>query len=635
MVRFRLALVLTAAAAGLSAPALAAPAPANVDFALYGGDTNGARYSPLTQIDKSNVGRLQQAWRFDMDPGGLQTQPIVIGGVLYAATTRANVVALDAATGKLKWTFEPVAAGGQPRGVTWWSDGKERRLFVVLVNWLYALDADTGRPIPSFGQNGRIDLRENLRGRAQDNFVTSGTPGVIYKDMYIIGSRVSETEPASPGDIRAFDVRTGQVRWAFHTIPAAGEPGAETWPAGAREKLGGANNWAGLVVDQKRGVAYVPTGSAADDFYSANRPGANRFANSVIALDANTGRRLWDFQAIQHDILDADFGTPPTLLTVNRNGKRVDAVVATNKIGFIYLLDRDTGEPLLPIERVKVPTSPAPPGVQPFPTQLKPLLPAPLSRITITADTLTDRTLEANAWARAEFRKFNSGEFFAPLVVGKETAVSPGSGGGGEWGGGALDPRTGVYYINANNVAYSWSLSERAQAAGGQAPGGQGGPGAQPGQEIGGLGQRSRYVFNGYRRWDDPEGYPASATPWGTLNAVDMNTGAYLWRVPFGEYPELTAKGFKDHGTESYGGPVVTASGLLFIGATIYDRKLRAYDSQTGKVLWETLLPFAGTATPAVYQAGGRQFVVIAASGARDRQGPRGAAYVAYALPPQ
>lgn len=623
MVRFRLALAMAAAATVLSGAALAAPAraPADVDFALYGGDSNGARYSPLTQIDKSNVGQLQQAWRFDMDVGGLQTQPIVIGGVLYAATTKANVIALDAVTGKRKWTFAPTGPGGQPRGVTWWSDGKERRIFAVLLNWLYALDADTGRPIPSFGQDGRIDLRENLRGRAQDNFVTSGTPGVIYKDMYIIGSRVSETEPASPGDIRAFDVHTGQVRWVFRTIPAPGEPGAETWPAGAREKLGGANNWAGLVVDQKRGMAYVPTGSPADDFYSANRPGSNRFGNSVIALDANTGKRLWDFQAIQHDILDSDFGTPPTLVTVNRNGKRVDAVVATNKIGFVYLLDRDTGAPLLPVEQVKVPTSPAAPGVHPFPTQLKPLLPAPLSRITITADTLTNRTVEANAWARAEFKKFNSGEFFAPLVVGKETAVSPGSGGGGEWGGGALDPRTGVYYINANNVAYSWSLSERPQGA--------------AGQEVGGLGQRSRYVFNGYNRWDDPEGYPASAPPWGTLNAIDMNTGAYLWRVPFGEYPELTAKGFKDHGTESYGGPVVTASGLLFIGATIYDRKFRAYDSQTGKLLWETQLPFAGTATPAVYQAGGRQFVVIATSGARDPHGPRGAAYVAYALPPQ
>jgi quinoprotein glucose dehydrogenase len=620
MARFRLALAMTVAAAGLTGPVSAAQPPANVDFPLYGGDSNGARYSPLTQINKSNVNQLQPAWRFDMEPGGLQTQPIVIDGVLYGATTKATVVALDAATGKPKWTFAPGTGGGQSRGVTWWSDGKERRIFVVLGSWLYAVNADTGTAIASFGQNGRIDLRANLRGRPEDNWVTSGTPGVIYKDLYIIGGRVSEAEPASPGDIRAFDVRTGQVRWVFRTIPAAGEPGAETWPAGAREKLGGANNWAGLVVDQKRGVAYVPTGSPADDFYSANRPGTNRFSDSVIALDANTGRRLWDFQAIKHDILDADFGTPPTLATVNRNGKRVDAVVATSKLGFVFLLDRDTGEPLLPIEEVKVPTSPAPPGVTPHPTQLVPLLPAPLSRLTITADTLTDRTLEANAWARAEFKKFNSGEFFAPLVVGKETAVSPGSGGGGEWGGGALDPRTGVFYINANNVAYSWSLSERPA-------------GSTPAQEIGGLGQRSRYIFNGYRRWNDHEGYPASATPWGTLNAIDMNTGAYLWRIPFGEYPELVERGFKDHGTESYGGPVVTASGLLFIGATIYDRKFRAYDSQTGKLLWETQLPFAGTATPAVYQVGGRQFVVIAASGARDIKGPQGAAYVAFALP--
>ena len=617
--------VVALALLAMALPPAAALAASAADFPVYGGDSDGTRYSRLTQINKSNVAQLQEAWRFETEVGGLQTQPIVIDGVLYAITPRLKVIALDGATGKSKWTFEPELRGAAAsRGLTWWTNGRERRLLVGLTNWIYALDPDTGRPIPSFGQDGRIDMRENLRGPAEANNVAATTPGVVYKDLYIIGGRTSETEPASPGDIRAFDVRTGKLRWTFHTIPAPGEFGADTWPAGAREKLGGANNWAGLVVDQKRGIVFVPTGSPADDFYGANRPGANLFANSLVALDANTGKRLWHYQAIQHDILDSDFGTPPTLVTVTRNGKKIDAIAAPTKLGFIYLLNRETGESLFPIERVPVPTSPAAPGEQPWPTQPMPLLPAPLSRLRVAADTLTNRSLEANQWAREEFKNFNSGEFFSPLVVGKETAVSPGSGGGGEWGGGALDPKTGVYYINANNVAYSWSVGPRPPPV----------PGAAGANDpVGGLGERSRYVFNGYRRWNDPDGYPAVATPWGTLNAIDMNTGAYLWRIPFGEYPELTEKGFKDHGTESYGAPVVTASGLLFIGATIYDRKLRAYDSQTGKLLWETVLPYAGTATPAVYEAGGRQFVVIAASGARNRQGPQGAAYVAYALP--
>ena len=615
-----------------SASAVAAPAPRGADWPAYGGDAEGTRFSSLTQITKANVGQLQQAWRYDVEPGGLQAQPVVIGGVLYSTTPRLNVIALDAATGKEKWKFESGVTGFQPsRGVTWWSNGRERRLFVGLMNWLYALDPDTGKPIPSFGQNGRIDLRENLRGPAEQNGVFATTPGVIYKDLYIIGGRVSETEPASPGDIRAFDVRTGKLRWTFKTIPAPGELGADTWPAGAREKLGGANNWAGLIVDQKRGVAYVPTGSPSDDFYGANRPGANLFANSVVALDANTGKRLWHFQAIQHDILDSDFGTPPSLLTVNHNGKRVDAIAAVSKLGFVYLLNRDTGESLLPYERVPVPTNGAP-GEQVWPTQPVPLLPQPLSRLRITAQDLTTRTPEANAWARKAFAGFASGEFFAPLQVGKESAVSPGSGGGGEWGGQAIDPRSGLLFINTNNVAYSWSLSPR--PAPGTAPQpGRPSTAAEGREEVGGIGQRSRYIFNGYNRWNDPDGYPAVAGPWGTLNAIDMNTGAYLWKIPFGEYPELVAQGIKDMGSESYGAPVVTATGLLFIGATIYDRKLRAYDSQTGKLLWETLLPHPGTATPAVYQAGGRQFIVIATSGARNRAGPQGASYVAYALP--
>jgi quinoprotein glucose dehydrogenase len=617
------ALLVSAPSSGLAADT------AKGDWPNYGGDAAGTRFSPLKQITPQNVTQLKPAWRFDTAAGGIQTQPVVVEGVVYVISPDNKVIALDGVTGQPKWEFASGLTGRQPsRGVTWWEQGRERRILVGLQNWLYALDPATGQPIPTFGTNGRIDLRENLRGTAEENDVFLTTPGQVYKDMIVVGGRVSESEPASPGDIRAFDVRTGKLRWTFRTIPAPGEFGADTWPADAREKLGGANNWAGLIIDQKRGVVFAPTGSPSDDFYGGGRPGANLFGNTMLALDANTGKRIWHFQAVQHDTLDADFGSPPNLVTVNRGGKKVDAVVATNKMGMIYMFDRATGENMFPYERVPVPASTVP-GEQSWPTQIMPLLPQPLSRVRITAETLTNRSAEANKWAREEFKKFASGEFFAPLEVGKQVAVSPAYGGGTEWGGAAVDPRTSVLYVNSNNVAYNSSLRPRPAAA---AAGAAGVPAAQGG-EVNAARPRSPYVFAGYTRWLDPDGYPAVATPWGTLNAIDMNTGAYLWRIPFGEYPELVEQGIKDTGTESYGAPVVTATGLLFIGATIYDRKIRAYDSATGKLLWEDALPFPGTASPAVYQAGGRQFIVIGTSSARNRKFGQGAAYVAYALP--
>lgn len=673
------------------------------DWALYGGNAEGQRHSELSQIDRSNVSNLAEAWRFDAGSGGLQTTPLVINGVLYGYTTDQRAFALDAATGALLWRFDPGAGSEQPaRGMTYWASGTERRLFVTNANNLYALDPATGQPVVSFADGGRLDLRQDLGRDPEQNVVFATTPGVIYGDLLIIGFRTSEGHPAAPGDIRAYDVRTGSLRWSFHTIPHPGEEGHETWPADAWQTSGGANNWAGMVLDEERGIVFVPTGSPAFDFYGADRIGNNLYANSLLALNAATGERIWHFQAVHHDLWDRDFPSPPTLVTVNSGGRRVDAVAQTTKQGFVFLFDRATGEPLFPIEERPVPASTVP-GEQSATTQPFPVHPAPFARQHLTEDLLTRRTPEAHAAALAQFRAMRSDGQFTPLGLDQDTVIFPGFDGGAEWGGSAADPTAGVLYFNSNDVPWFMRLrrvtvsanagrgeilyQEQCAACHGESRAGippifpalvgigdrlsseaieaviTGGKGRMPGfthlsqddvasladyllsavepaptgsarRELGGSdASRSSYVMNGYHRFTDPDGYPAVAPPWGTLNALDLNTGEYLWRIPLGEYPALVAQGMADTGSENYGGPILTDGGLLFIGATIYDRKFRAFDSRTGQLLWQTRLPYAGTATPITYMAGGRQFVVIAASGQRDRAGPQGSAYVAFALP--
>jgi len=683
------------AAAGLSA-CVAGGAPA-ADWPVYGGSPAGDRYSGLDQIDASNVARLEQAWRFDTGEGGLQTSPLMIDGILYAVTAAQNTIALDAATGRLLWEYVPEAPGQQPvRGVSFWTDGKERRLFTSSGFHLIALDPATGRPIPGFGNSGRVDLREHLGRNPAEVAAFLTTPGVIHRDLIITGFRTSEGHPAAPGAVRAYDVRTGKLRWTFNLIPRPDEAGSETWPAGAAEAAGGANAWAGMVLDARRGIVYVPTGSAVDDFYGGDRPGDNLFANSIVALDADTGKRLWHFQAVHHDVLDRDFPSPPVLLTVTRGGRRIDAVAQTSKQGFVFVFDRVTGKPLFPIEERPVPQSNVP-GERTAPTQPFPLAPAPYARQSLGADSLTTRTPAAHDWALEAFGRMRQGGPFMPLAVGKPTIVVPGYDGGAEWGGPAVDRRLGILYVNSNDIAWTGELAEMKTAGGGdrgaaiyqeqcaachgirmegappdfprlsdahtrltRAQIGQlivRGKGRMPGfphlagdaldalvgHVLAGPGDKQeaasplagpvRYRFTGYHKFLDPQGYPAVAPPWGTLNAIDLNTGEYRWKVPLGEYPELAAQGLRDTGSENYGGPIVTAGGILVIGATIYDRKLRAFDTGNGKLLWQGALPFAGNATPITYMAGGRQFIVIATSGQRDRKGPKGSAYVAFALP--
>ena len=677
------------------------------DWPAYGGAPENNHYSALAQINRGNVKRLAVAWSFDtQEEGVLQASPIVVDGVLYGITPTQKIFALDAATGSLRWKFDSGIRGTQPdRGLAYWSDEKgsdgknsevkknDRRILVGVMNFLYALDAVTGLPIPSFGRDGRIDLRENLgREPAAEQSITMTSPGIVYKDLIIVGGRNPETLPAPPGDVRAFDVRTGQLRWAFHTIPRPGEFGYDTWPKDAWKTSGAANNWAGFALDAKRGIVYVPTGSAAFDFYGADRLGDDLFADCLLALNADTGERIWHFQGVRHDIWDRDFPSPPVLLTVKRDGKNVDAVAQTTKQGFVYLFDRTNGKPLFPIEYRTYPPSTVPDEVaaaqQPLPSK-----PAPFSRQLLTEDMLTTRTPESHQWAVEAFREFRSEGQFVPLSLGKGTVIFPGFDGGGEWGGPAADAETGVIYINANDIAWTGALAPNTGEHGPQGiymsqcsichgenmagsppalpsligvgarlTGAQiaatikNGKGRMPGfpnlsedeasaligyltsgenKEMASSGETllaMKYRFTGYRKFLDMEGYPAIAPPWGTLNAINLNTGAYVWKIPLGEYPELTATGMKNTGTENYGGPVVTAGGLVFIGATNFDKKFRAFDKATGELLWEFTLPFAGNATPATYEVNGRQFVVIAAGGGKDPKSKPGGVYVAFAL---
>lgn len=674
----------------------------DVDWRAYGGPL-GDRYSKLAQINRRSISGLKEVWRFETGRGGLQTSPLVVGRVLYGYTPTQNVFALDGASGKLLWTFDPGSPFLQPaRGFAYWTDGKAKRLFASHAAELLALDPDHGTLVSSFGDKGRVDLRQGLGRDPKLQAAYLTTPGVIYRDLIILGFRTAETKPAAPGAIRAYDVRTGKLRWTFNLVPRPGEPGAETWPKGAWKTAGGANNWAGMAIDARRGIVFVPTGSAASDFYGADRRGDDLYANSLVALEAATGRRLWHFQAVHHDIWDMDFPAPPVLITVTHGGRRVDAVAQTTKHGFVFVFDRATGKPLFPIEERPVPQSDVP-GESASLTQPFALKPAPYVRQGLTEDMLTRRTPQAHAAVAAEFKTLRNKGLFTPLAVGAKTVVFPGFDGGAEWGGPGVDRPRGVLYVNAHEwvsvsslapvgVKVSASRGEALYArqcaachgghlegsppqfppliglpsrmnaeqtmamvrdGGGRMPGfpqiagdelkalvafvrGEQEPGvaeAREAQPPGGADDRLPYTFTGYGKFTDPDGYPAIEPPWGTLNAIDLNTGEFLWRVPLGQHPILAAQGLKDTGSENYGGPVVTAGGVVIIGATVWDRKIRGFDSRTGRKLWEADLPYAGVATPITYSIAGRQYVVIATSGARDPKGPQGSAYVAFALP--
>jgi len=668
-------------------PCFASAQQRNVDWPLYGGNTDNTRYSTLSQITPANVSKLQVAWTYDtrdaFEGSEMQANPIVIDGVLYATSPKLRIFALDAATGKELWSFDP--SGGvrsgrfRHRGVV---VHKDRVLFTYRSR-LWALDRKTGQPILSFGDSGHVDLRQGFDRPAEIISVSASTPGVVFEDMLILGSSMSESLPSSPGDIRAFDVNTGAIRWTFHTIPRPGEFGYDTWPTETWKIAGGANVWAGLTIDHKLGMVFGATGSAAYDFYGANRIGDNLFANTIIALDARTGKRVWHFQGIKHDLWDFDFPAPPSLVTVTRDGRKVDALAQITKTGHVFVLDRKSGKTLFPIEYRKVNASTLD-GEKAAETQPIPLLPPALVRQRVTENDLTTRTPEAHAAALKTFREYSSkGLFDPPSLTG--TIQFPGYDGGAEWGGAAYDPESALLYVNVNEMAWLLKMLPRddksvyasycASCHGGDLKGSPSFPslenmGAKYTREeliaiirtgtgrmpafMGTLDNNAinnlvtflltgkenaaanpnwmKYRNDGYPIWLDPDGFPATSPPWGTLNAVDLNKGEIRWKIPFGEYPDLAAKGMRNTGTDNYGGPVVTANGLLFIGATSYDRKFHVYDKKTGKLLWEYTLPFSGAATPSLYMVNGKQYIVIACGGGKNGA-ESGGVYVAFALP--
>ncbi|MHB8652416.1 MAG: outer membrane protein assembly factor BamB family protein [Terriglobia bacterium] len=672
---------------------------------VFGGTPDNIHYSALRQINLGNVKDLKVAWTYDSGdafPGSeMECNPIIVHGTLYATTPKLRLIALDAATGKLRWSFNPNSGGGnvgkrRNRGVNYWEEGNDHRIFYAVQQYLYAIEAETGKPIITFGDSGRVDLRQGLGRDPKLQSISSTSPGVVYKDLLIMGSIVSEDLPASPGDIRAYDVRTGKIRWTFHTIPHPGEFGYKTWPKDAWTYIGGSNDWAGLSLDEKRGLVFIATGSAAFDFYGANRIGDDLFSNCLMALKADTGERVWHFQGVKHDIWDRDFPAAPTLVTVMRNGRAVDAVAQITKSGYVFVFDRDSGRPLFPIKYRKVPASDVD-GEFTARTQPLPTKPPPFARQQFTPDMVTNRTPEAHRAVLAQLQKLRSGGQFTPPSF-QGTVVFPGFDGGGEWGGPAFDPETGMLYVNANEMAWILRLIERPKTKD-QARAGQvysahcanchrqdmrGSPPEFPSllkigekykqEEIAKIIREGRgrmpnftplgenviealarllatgkdtqfatplseqsprplkYMMDGYNKFLDPQGYAAVAPPWGTLNAINLNDGEIKWKIPFGEYPELVAQGVRNTGSENYGGPLVTAAGLLFIGATNHDNQFHAFDKATGKLLWSATLPAAGNATPATYEVDGRQFVVIAAGGGKSGASS-GGSYVAYALP--
>lgn len=689
------------------------------DWRVTGGDPGNSRYSALDQINRTNVAALRVAWVYHTAdvPAKTRTEiqatPVVVDGVLYTTTPALAVVALRADSGTLIWRFDPFANRERElhvnRGVVYWSEGSERRIFFTAGRRLYALDATAGRPASDFGDSGWVDLAAGLGRDIGDAFIVATSPGVVYQDLLIQGTRVGETEGSAPGDIRAYDVHSGRIRWTFHTIPRPGELGYETWPADAWKAAGGANCWAGMSVDVDRGVVYIPTGSATPDFYGRDRIGADLFANTLLALDASTGRRIWHFQSVHHDLWDRDLPAAPNLVSVTRGGRRVDAVAQITKSGFVFLFDRESGNPLFPVEERAVPPSDLR-GEQAWPTQPFALAPAPFARQSITEADLTELTPSAHAAALRRFHTLRHDALFAPPSR-EGTVLQPGFDGGGEWGGAAIDRETGVIYVNGSDVPWIAAMREAekitsstgasregpdvyaaacASCHGADRRGKDRAPSllgvgarlsaeqlqqvvdrgrgfmpsfanlredekqaviayllgrpaptmAQPGDNsphaaelaLSRLRHTSApYDFVGYERWRDSTGYPAVKPPWGTLSAIDLNTGDYRWRILLGEHDALTARGIPVTGTEQYGGPIVTAGGLVFIAAT-EDEKFRAFDKITGKLLWQVSLPAAGYATPSTYTVRGRQYVVIAAGG--GKLGTKsGDAYVAFALP--
>jgi quinoprotein glucose dehydrogenase len=592
----------------------------------YLGGADSSQYSSLSQINKSNVKQLAVAWSYPTGDGVQYLfNPLVVDGVMYVQAKNNSLVALDAVTGRELWAHAfqgPVTS----RGMNYWEskDRSDRRLFTTNGGFLTAIDARTGQTVMSFGDNGRADLRTGLdRDLTNVPPIQTNNPGRIFEDTLIMPLMRSGADYSYvPGDIHAYNVRTGKLLWQFHTVPRPGEFGYDTWPKDFWTRSGGGINWNELTIDEKRGIAYIPTGTGKWDHYGADRVGQNLFANSIIALDARTGKRLWHFQTVHHDLWDYDLPAGPKLLTVKHDGKNVDVVIQPTKHGFLFVLDRVTGQPLWPIEERAVPKSDVP-GEQAWPTQPFPTKPPPFARQSLTEKDVSPYMPEAEqaAWREKIRNARNEGLFTPPSMQG--TVTIPGVGGGASWGTAAVDPAKGYLYIVSKDAPAIVTITPPGNSAADQK--GKAVPHAPPVTPV--DGEFTHYTAP-YTQFVSASRLPSLSPPWFQLTAYDLNAGTIKWQIPYGTVPSLAAEGHADTGAvqQQRGGPVVTASGLIF--AATNDKKFRAYDADTGKVIWETDLPASAEGVPAVYEIGGREYVALCVAAGN---GP--GSYLTFALP--
>ena len=656
-------------------------------WASYLGGPDRNHYSTLSQINPENIRGLKLAWSYKApDSGQMQMNPLVIDTILYGVTAALRVVALHAASGEELWRFGDSLKvwHSTSRGVSYWENGQDKRIFFTRGPELYALDALTGIPVASFGDKGKIDLRSGMPEHARNKFVISNTPGTVYENLIIMPLRVSEDVGAAPGDIMAFNTITGKVEWVFHTIPYPDESGYDTWgdPAlHSKSVVGAANNWAGMALDEAGGVLYVPTGSAAPDFYGGMRKGNNLYANCLLALDAKSGKLIWHFQFTHHDLWDRDPPAPPNLISISRNGNRIPAVAQVTKQGYVFVFDRKTGESLFDIREIPVPPSQLE-GEETSPTQPLPVKPRPFARqsTNISLNNISPFAPDKDSLAQVLLEADN--RIYGPPSL-QPVFLLPGYDGGAEWGGAAADPEEGILYVNSNEMAWIMEMEKAGEPAEGLAPGaavynrycllchqkdraGLAASGFPPllnlderlkKQEVHAIITRGKgmmtgfpqiepdemaalmlFLFNeedkkevgpgknadslyplpyrhkGYNKFLDGNGLPGIDPPWGTLHAIDLNEGDYLWSVPLGETPGLSQPDGSPTGTENYGGAVVTENGLLFIAAT-KDGYFRVFNRHTGELLWKYKLPAPAFATPAMYEVNGRQYIALACGG--------------------
>jgi quinoprotein glucose dehydrogenase len=663
----------------------------------FGHDVSNNKFSALTDIDTSNVTQLQEVWRYEDSEGGggVYFNPVMMDNRVIGLMPSNKLVAMDAATGKMLWEFVPDTSyiPNWSKGLTY-HPGEPDRIFLISGGILYAINAEDGKVIKTFGNNGRVDFYDGLevpdsmRSRVE---VSSNAPGVVYNDLFIVGCKVPDELPSTAGDIRAFNINTGNLAWVFHVIPKPGEFGADTWAGDARQRNGGANCWAGMALDEQRGIVFIPTASPSFDFYGADRPGQNLFANCLLALDAGTGKRIWHFQTTHHDLWDRDNGSPPNLVTVKRDGKEIDAVALVTKMGYLFVFDRETGESLFEVNEVPVDTVSSMPGEKPWPTQPIPVNP-PFARQGYQEKFFG----RSSAWIKGEIAKNNykTGIYEPPSMEG--SIILPTAHGGANWGGAAVNPESNRLFVNSTDIPWILKLTdlEKIRATnqlnpevlfrtycsschGTDKKGTAMGPdlstrvkkysneqiasmvrkGAPPMPSFSFLSEEQiasivayvkdttvqqsfetadvpqnnePYGFNGYNFFLDPDGHPAIEPPFGTLTSIDLNTGDIVWQVPLGEDPFFKKMGVPNSGTFNRGGGIATGGGLVFIGAT-WDNMFRAFDQRTGDVLWEHQLPGMASSIPSTYATGGRQYVVISVNSGPETDFKGG--YIAFTIP--